>query len=220
MPGTPQSPVEAALVPTPPGPVLTGVRNSQCGVAKAGGVREPDPAGRRGRGGGPGAWGGAGARLPPPFIQPTVGAEGLGRPARHWERERAGPGLRGTPCAPATMSDPAVNAQLDGIISDFEGGCPTPLGERGRSPQAGLGRDRGEHRRGKTRDCSFTLGLCVSDAVLPTWRAPLRDPVANRPCSWEPRTPWGPEVHIASGVFFLLLLFVFAQRLSPPQGLA
>lgn len=106
-------------------------------------MREPDPAGRQGRGGGPGAWGGAGARLPPPFIQPTVGAEGLGRPARHRERERAGPGLRGTPCAPATMSDPAVNAQLDGIISDFEGGCPTQrvLGELGRSFQAGLRRD-------------------------------------------------------------------------------
>lgn len=41
-------------------------------------MREPDPARRRRRGGGPGAWGGAGARLPPPFIQPTVGAEGLG----------------------------------------------------------------------------------------------------------------------------------------------
>lgn len=127
----------------PPRPVLTGGRNNQCGVAESGGVREPDPAGRRGRGGGPGAWGGAGARLPPPFIQPTVGAEGLGRPARHWERERAEPGLRGTPCAPATMSDPAVNAQLDGIISDFEGGCPTQrlLGELGRSLQAGLERD-------------------------------------------------------------------------------
>lgn len=106
-------------------------------------MREPDPAGRRGRGGGPGAWGGAGARLPPPFIQPTVGAEGLVRPARHRERERAGPGLRGTPCAPATMSDPAVNAQLDGIISDFEGEYPTQglLGELGRSLQAGLRRD-------------------------------------------------------------------------------
>lgn len=85
-----------------------------------------------------------------------MGAEGLGRPARHWERERAEPGLRGTPCAPATMSDPAVNAQLDGIISDFEGGCPTQqlLGELGKSLQAGLERDRGEHRRGTTPDCS------------------------------------------------------------------
>lgn len=41
------------------------------------------------------------------------------------------------------MSDPAVNAQLDGIISDFEGGCQTQrlLGELGRNLQAGLRRD-------------------------------------------------------------------------------
>lgn len=41
------------------------------------------------------------------------------------------------------MSDPAVNAQLDGIISDFEGGCPTQrlLGELSKSFQAGLRRD-------------------------------------------------------------------------------
>lgn len=78
-------------------------------------VRELDPPGRRGRGGARGA-GSAGARPPPPFIQPSPGAEGLRRPALHGgsagaapPSQRAGPGPAGAlPCrSPPRIARPA-----------------------------------------------------------------------------------------------------------------
>lgn len=50
------------------------------------------------------------------------------------------------------MSDPAVNAQLDGIISDFEGGCGPATAPRACSgaPRGGPGAEAGRGREGGT----------------------------------------------------------------------
>lgn len=100
----------------------------------------------------PGGGGGAGARvlgegpapafLPHSFSRPW-GPRGSGGQLGTGSGSAQGRVSAGLPAHRATMSDPAVNAQLDGIISDFEGGCPTQrlLGEPGRSLQAGLRRD-------------------------------------------------------------------------------
>lgn len=131
--------------PSPPGPfdrraeqpVRVGRPGGGCGnLIRPGG----------GGGAGAAAAGGGGARgegpapafLPHSFSR-SWGPRGSGgelctagaRARRPSQRAGPGPGrgrflpaaLRATPCPPATMSDPAVNAQLDGIISDFEGGC-------------------------------------------------------------------------------------------------
>lgn len=171
-PRTRPIPAAAARAPAPPpppprrpiprpGPALTGGRSSQCETGRPGpGCAEPDPPGRRGRGGaGARGAGSNGAGLPPPFIQRSPGAEGLGRPTLHGgsaggpppqptRRAGAGPGrlLAAALSAPrrarATMSDPAVNAQLDGIISDFEGGCWPPTARQG-APRGGHPRETG-----------------------------------------------------------------------------
>lgn len=79
-----------------------------------GGGRGRDGRGR-GAAAGPGPREAAAAARPPPFIRP------------HRRRQRSAPGL--------AMADPAVNAHLEGIISDFEGGqggCgAVPIGEGG-----------------------------------------------------------------------------------------
>lgn len=126
--------------PSPPGPALTGGRSSQCETGRPARVREPDPPGRRGRGGGAERGEGPAPAFLPHSFSRAWGPRGssgselctAGARARR-PSQRAGPGprwgrflaaaLRATRCPPATMSDPAVNAQLDGIISDFEGGC-------------------------------------------------------------------------------------------------
>lgn len=103
------------------------------------------------RGGGAGSWRPAPARLPHSFSR-ARGPRGSAASSARRELGRGaptsaqGPGRPGhflaaafsvSRCPRATMSDPAVNAQLDGIISDFEGGCRAGCG----SAQKPLGRD-------------------------------------------------------------------------------
>lgn len=144
-------------------------------------MREPDPPRRRGRGGARAGVRGAGGRRPPasPIHSAEPGGRGAPRPALHGgsagaapqpeRRARPGqgatsplPSARASRCPRATMSDPAVNAQLDGIISDFEGVCGVgcggaqrPLG-RGRCAKGEVGPPMGRSRAARP--------------ASPTWR--------------------------------------------------
>lgn len=114
------------------------------------------------------------------------------------------------------MSDPAVNAQLDGIISDFEGGCRPAT-----APQACSGAPRGgpQARRGRRRGGRTPMG-CPPAAPPPRARvASVEHPVRG---TRGPRALAGPCARPARcrRVSFLLLLFVFAERRQSPRGLA
>lgn len=189
----PQLPTHQPRHPIPrPGLALTGGRSSQCEAGRPGpGCGEPDLPGRRGRGGaGARGAGSDGARLPPPFIQRSPGAEGLRRPTLHGgsaggpppqpaRRAGAGPGrlLAAALSAPrrarATMSDPAVNAQLDGIISDFEGGCWPPTARQG-APRGGPPRETGARTGRRDR------------YGAPSRRGPPHCPAPAQPPRWTP----------------------------------
>lgn len=90
------------------------------------------------------------------------------------------------------MSDPAVNAQLDGIISDFEGGCRARRGraEEGAGPPEGAPRPPRAPRPAP---------------ASPTWRTRFGGPRASA----APALPPG-----------FLPFIVFAERRQPPRGLA
>lgn len=136
-------------------PVRVGRPGGWCGnLIRPGGG---GPGGRRVGGGSAHGEGLAPAFLPHSFNR-SWGPRGSGgelctagaRARRPSQRAGPGPGrgrflpaaLRATPCPPATMSDPAVNAQLDGIISDFEGGSRAALTSwAGPSGWSGVGRE-------------------------------------------------------------------------------
>lgn len=196
-------------------------------------MREPDPPGRRGRGGAAARGAGsAGARPPPPFIQPSPGAEGLRRPALHGGSAGAAPQPARRARAGRGASLPPPSARR----AAREPPCPTPRSTRSwtgsfRTSKVGAGRPP---RRGRARGplgADLRRDGGADGEGGPRWGAlPPRPPPRARVASVEhpvrgtrgPRALAGPCARPARcrWVSFLLLLFVFAERRQSPRGFA